>query len=236
MDVIEKLYRCCLAPKPTTEWLGKFGTLLGSGKSAHAVGLLLDQVAVMIASRFLDAQDDFMTTDRAINNLAGYAIATNNIPKLFWAIYLAYDCAEMGNQGNLLVGEGAKLPERLQNILRDSDDLNSPVRLAQPQTKNSALQVVLQALNATLGNRAFVELNHWPDDPNAIGLAPADRPGVLAYISLLPSVPGNYFVSFESPPAGAWLAHSYTPHDGRIVDSAAQVCLLVQQHFMRKFS
>ena len=121
IPVIEDLYRCCLAPKPTTEWIRSFDTLIGSQSSAHSKGVILEQVAVMIARRFLDAQDDFMTTDRAINNLAGYAIAANNIPNRLWAVYLAYDGAEIENRGNMLIGEGAKLAERLKNILRDGD-------------------------------------------------------------------------------------------------------------------
>ena len=128
MDFVDKLHRQCLAPKATTEWVRDFDALIGSRKSMHSKGLILDQVAELIARRFLDAQDDFMTADHVINNLAGYAIATRTIPKRLWDIYLAFDCAEIANRGNVLDGEGAKLPERLQCILRDSDDLNSPGR------------------------------------------------------------------------------------------------------------
>ena len=74
---------------------------------------------------------------------------------------------------------------------------------------------LVDALRGRLGNDAFQVIDHWPEDPMAIGIASPQDAGVLAYISVTPESTTPYFVSLELPPEGEWADHPYTPGDER---------------------
>ncbi len=74
---------------------------------------------------------------------------------------------------------------------------------------------LLDALRSRLGSDAFQVVDHWPDDPMAIGIASPHDAGVLAYISVTPEAADPYFVSLEFPPDGEWAEFPYTPGDER---------------------
>ena len=98
LDQLTKLYTLCLAPQPTIEWLNAFSSrmnvMIAAGARAEE---LVDALALYIAQGYLHHPDQFAENDRAINNLAAYAIQNNILPALFWAIYLAFDVGEIGS-------------------------------------------------------------------------------------------------------------------------------------------
>jgi hypothetical protein len=74
---------------------------------------------------------------------------------------------------------------------------------------------LIDGLRSRLGRDAFQIIDHWPDDPMAIGIASLLNSAVLAYISVTPDADAPYFVSLELPPAGEWANYPYTPGDER---------------------
>jgi hypothetical protein len=74
---------------------------------------------------------------------------------------------------------------------------------------------LIDVLRTRLGSDAFQVIDHWPDDPMAVGIAAPQDAGVLAYVSVTPDADDPYFVSLELPPEGEWADHPYTPGDER---------------------
>jgi hypothetical protein len=83
-----------------------------------------------------------------------------------------------------------------------------------PSKANLVVELV-DVLRSRLGSDAFQIIDHWPDDPMAIGIASPQNAGVLAYIAVTPEADAPYFVSLELPPEGKWADHPYTPGDER---------------------
>ena len=65
--------------------------------------------------------------------------------------------------------------------------------------KHAAVAALLDALRDRLGTHAFAVLDHWPDDPLAIGIASPKDARVMAYVSVNPVADEPYFVSLELP-------------------------------------
>ena len=78
-------------------------------------------------------------------------------------------------------------------------------------SKAKAVVELIDVLRSRLGPGAFQVVDHWPDDPMAIGIAAPTNAGVLAYVSVTPEADDPYFVSLELPPEGEWAEHPYTP-------------------------
>jgi hypothetical protein len=67
--------------------------------------------------------------------------------------------------------------------------------------KDSAILRVLDRLREFLGGDAFVIVDHWESDFDAIGIANPRDPGVLVYISTLGESSDRFYVELEWPPA-----------------------------------
>ena len=82
-------------------------------------------------------------------------------------------------------------------------------------SKAKVVAELIDVLRSRLGSGAFQVVDHWPDDPMAIGIASPRNAGVLAYVSITPEADDPYFVSLELPPEGEWVEHPYTPDGER---------------------
>jgi len=96
--------------------------------------------------------------------------------------------------------------------------------------KDELLKVLVEALRSSLGDAGFVVIDHWPDDPAAIGIASPVNPGVLAYVSASSGADEPYFVSLEFPPQGDWADQPYTPLEDRDVCQLDEVMDIVSRH------
>jgi hypothetical protein len=92
---------------------------------------------------------------------------------------------------------------------------------------------LLDILRARLGSDAFQVIDHWPDDPMAVGIAALQDAGVLAYISVTPEAADPYFVSLELPPEGEWADHPYTPGDERNECGIDELVATISAHLRR---
>ena len=97
--------------------------------------------------------------------------------------------------------------------------------------KHPALLDVLRALKLRFGEGALIEVDHWPDDPQAIEVSSPAQPGALAYISVWPESAAEYFVGFESAPSGEWSDHPYTLEGDRNVYGIDDLCGVMATHF-----
>lgn len=69
--------------------------------------------------------------------------------------------------------------------------------------KDPRLMNLLAALREHLAPMALVEVDHWSDDPEAMGVSPAGQPGLLAYIALDGGSDDLFFLSMERGPGEA---------------------------------
>jgi hypothetical protein len=91
------------------------------------------------------------------------------------------------------------------------------------------MQELVRALAEHLGPWSFTVVDLWESDPGAIGIANIADRRILVYISVNDSAP-LYFLSFESPPAGEWADHPYTPGAEQCVEMLSEVVALVRKH------
>jgi hypothetical protein len=82
-------------------------------------------------------------------------------------------------------------------------------------SKAKLVAELIDTLRKRLGSDAFQIVDHWPEDPMAIGIASPQNVGVLAYVSVTPEADDPYFVSLELLPEGDWADHPYMPGDER---------------------
>ena len=92
---------------------------------------------------------------------------------------------------------------------------------------------LVEFLRGRLGSEAFQVIDHWPEDPMAIGIASPRNAGVLAYISVTPEADTPYFVSLELPPESEWAEHPYTPSDERNECSIDELIKTISAHMRR---
>jgi hypothetical protein len=92
---------------------------------------------------------------------------------------------------------------------------------------------LIEVLRSRLGSDTFQVIDHWPDDPMAVGIASPQDAGVLAYISVTPEAEAAYFVSLELPPEGEWADHPYTPGNERNECGIDELVATISAH-MRK--
>jgi hypothetical protein len=106
-----------------------------------------------------------------------------------------------------------------------------PVEVSYPVVwgKSQSVREFVRGLAEHLGFQSFSVVDHWEADTHAIGIANVVDPRVLVYVSVNDSA-RRYFLSFESPPAGEWAKHPYTPGPERSVESLSEVMTLVREH------
>ena len=100
-------------------------------------------------------------------------------------------------------------------------------------TKDKLVVALIDSLRSRLGSDAFRVVDHWPDDPMAVGFASPQDPGVLAYVSITPGADEPYFVSLELPPDDEWADHPYMPGDERNECALDELVAMIAGH-MRK--
>lgn len=109
-NILDTLYKICLHPRPDDEFINRFSKVIDVYSIAEK-SELVDSLARLIAEKFLSGEGSFEETDVAINNLAGYAICNNRIPEFMWGVYMAFDDAELGSDGQ------QRLPSNLRRAL-----------------------------------------------------------------------------------------------------------------------
>ena len=92
---------------------------------------------------------------------------------------------------------------------------------------------LIDTLRSRLGSDAFQVVDHWPEDPMAVGIASPRNAGVLAYVSVTPEADDPYFVSLEFPPEGEWADHPYTPGDERNECGIDELVTTISAHLKR---
>ena len=92
-----------------------------------------------------------------------------------------------------------------------------------------SVRELVRALSQRLGEQSFAVVDHWDADSTAIGIASVRDPRVLVYVSVNEDAP-RYFVSFETPPAGEWAYHPYTPGEQTSVGTLDELASLVEKH------
>ncbi|MET0291779.1 MAG: hypothetical protein ABW136_05385 [Steroidobacteraceae bacterium] len=100
--------------------------------------------------------------------------------------------------------------------------------------KNPELSTAVDALRERLGKNAFVIVDHWPEDPDAIGIAAPGNQELFAYVSASTGADEPYFVSLEFPTTGDWADHSYTPGDDRNVCELDELIDAISKHLQSK--
>jgi hypothetical protein len=100
--------------------------------------------------------------------------------------------------------------------------------------KDPELLAVIGALQEALGADSFRVIDHWPEDPQAIGVASPLNEHILAYISVFSGSDEPYFVSLELPPSGEWSDHPYTPGEDRNVCGLDELVQIVAKHLRSK--
>ena len=109
-NILDTLYKICLHPRLDDEFINRFSKVIDVYSIAEK-SELVDSLARFIAEKFLSGEGSFEETDVAINNLAGYAICNNRIPEFMWGVYMAFDDAELGSDGQ------QRLPSNLRRAL-----------------------------------------------------------------------------------------------------------------------
>ncbi len=107
-EILNELYEICLHDRADNQFINRLSAAFSRHRDEEPL-TLIDSLAKFIAEEFLTDQLSFDNSDRAINNLAGYVIYTDQIPELTWKIYLAFDDAEIDQDGST----------RLRTSLRD---------------------------------------------------------------------------------------------------------------------
>jgi hypothetical protein len=98
--------------------------------------------------------------------------------------------------------------------------------------KDERVAALVGLLLQRLGANSFQLVDHWPEDPFAIGIASPTDARVLAYVSVNPDAAEPYFVSLElSPEAEADLP--YSPGDERNECGIEEVAAMVAMHLKR---
>ena len=100
-------------------------------------------------------------------------------------------------------------------------------------SKDKLVVELLDLLRRRLGSDAFQIIDHWPDDPLAIGIASPTNAGLLAYISVTPEADDPYFVSLELPLEGAWADLAYSPGDERNECGIEELVAIVSVHLRK---
>ncbi|OFE43819.1 hypothetical protein [Acinetobacter towneri] len=97
-DIIATLYQICVRSKPDDAFIHEFNSMV-SLCHENEIGPLIDRLAVHIAKKAINQDASFEELDKAINNLAGYAISKDRVSNDMWEIYLVFDDAELGDDG-----------------------------------------------------------------------------------------------------------------------------------------
>jgi hypothetical protein len=100
--------------------------------------------------------------------------------------------------------------------------------------KDPRLFAAIDALREALGVGSFMVIDHWPDDPHAVGVASPLNEHILAYISVSSGSDEPYFVSLEHPPSGEWSDHLYTPEEDRNICELDELVEIVAKHLRSK--
>jgi hypothetical protein len=96
--------------------------------------------------------------------------------------------------------------------------------------KDASVRQLLKRLAERLGSNYFHIVDHWPDDPYAIGLTRPDNPAVLAYVCTVEADPDRIFVSLELPPAGEWADTPYSPAGDQNVRGFDELAAIIERH------
>ena len=67
--------------------------------------------------------------------------------------------------------------------------------------KDPSIQEVLGMVAEAFGTEGWTVMDHWEPDMFAMGIARADDPARLVYVSTWRRMPGRYFYECETPPA-----------------------------------
>ena len=99
--------------------------------------------------------------------------------------------------------------------------------------KDAAVAKLLDTLRQKLGADAFQVVDHWADDPFAIGVASPRDAGILAYVAVTPGADDPYFVSLELPPSSEWADLPYSPGDERNECGIDELVAMIAAHLKR---
>ena len=98
--------------------------------------------------------------------------------------------------------------------------------------KDPRLLNLLAALRAQLAPTQLVEVDHWPEDPEAMGVAAAGQPGLLAYIAIDGGSDDLFFLSMERPPGAEWSEEDALSAD-KTVGDVDELCEVLAHQFRR---
>ena len=99
--------------------------------------------------------------------------------------------------------------------------------------KDGLVTALIDTLRSRLGSDAFRVVDHWPEDPMAVGIASPRHAGILAYVSVTPDLDEPYFVSLELPPEGEWADLPYTPGDERNECGIDELVAIISAHLRK---
>jgi hypothetical protein len=88
--------------------------------------------------------------------------------------------------------------------------------------KRSSVTDIIERLRSDLGTDAFDIMDHWPDDPHAIGIARPSDHNFLVYFCTFPPDRGTIAYECDGPPTDPELPFS----TGEMVESASYADLL----------
>jgi hypothetical protein len=94
--------------------------------------------------------------------------------------------------------------------------------------KGTSIRELVQRLRERLGAASFVVVDHWQQDPFAIGIANPQDPRVLAYINTGSETAARYFLSFETPPLDSWANPAHRRAGEHSVETIDEIALLIQ--------
>ena len=94
--------------------------------------------------------------------------------------------------------------------------------------KDRGILEALDVLRASLGTHAFVVIDHWPEDPCAIGVASSAERSRLVYLASS-ETPGLYYTELEFP-ASPGSDLPYTPGPSRAGVPLRELAVLVETH------
>jgi hypothetical protein len=97
-------------------------------------------------------------------------------------------------------------------------------------TKSAPILAVIDSFTERLGAGAFLVVDHWPADLDAIGIASPRDTSRLMYVSSYGCAVDEYFVSFEGAPVGDAEGMPYTPLGERSVHGLDALIEAFQQH------
>jgi hypothetical protein len=105
--------------------------------------------------------------------------------------------------------------------------------MSKTSAKHAAVAELIDTLRKRLGTHSIAVVDHWPDDPLAVGIASPKDPRVMAYVSVTPGAQEPYFVSLELPPEGESIDHPYLAGDDRNECALEELVHMIGVHMGR---